>query len=242
MSQNPEMPNSPDPKMPPGLSAARQLLLVLAADWAGRDARLHRYRRASPDLPWASAGPPLAASLGRGGLAWARGGTTPATPGGPVKREGDGCSPAGAFPVTALFGTAPPPDGAKLSWLQATADLKCIDDPASRHYNRIVDRRHVDRVDWASCEDMLRRDARYEIGAVIGCNADPVVAGGGSCLFLHAWEAPGAPTAGCTALARDDMASLAAWLDGTRSPWLVQLPQAAYVDLRGPWRLPEVFA
>ena len=34
----------------------------------------------------------------------------------------------------------------------------------------------------------------------------------------------------------------AGWLDGARLPWLVQLPQVAYADLRGPWRLPEVFA
>lgn len=226
--------------MPSGLSAASQLLLVVAADWAGRDARLHRYQRESTAAPWAVGGPPLDVSLGRGGLAWAQELVTPGMPPGPVKCEGDGCSPAGVFPVNALFGVTVPAGGAKLPWLHATPDLKCVDDAASRHYNRIVDRRHVDRIDWNSCEDMLRADGRYEMGAVIGCNVDPVVPGAGSCLFLHVWEAPGAPTAGCTALARDDMAALAGWLDGARAPRLVQLPHAAYAELRAPWRLPEL--
>ena len=228
--------------MPQGLTQALQLLLVVAADWACSNARLQRYQRLGATAPWVSAGPPLEVSLGRSGLAWAQEFAPPGPSTGPVKREGDGCSPAGAFPVTALFGTSTPAGGARLPWLQATPDLKCVDDPASRHYNRIVDHRRIDRIDWASCEDMLRADGRYELGAVVGCNAEPAIPGAGSCIFLHIREAPGAPTAGCTALARDDMVALAGWLDGARSPWLVQLPDAAYADLRGPWRLPEIFA
>lgn len=225
--------------MPPGLTDALQLLLVVAADWDYANARLYRYQRVSTAAQWVPAGPPLEVSLGRSGSAWAQAFAAPGLTG-PVKREGDGCSPAGAFPLNALFGTSKPVDGTRLPWLQATPDLKCVDDPASRHYNRIVDRSSVDLLDWNSCEDMLRTDGRYELGAVVGCNVKPTVPGAGSCIFLHVREAPGAPTAGCTALARDDMVALAGWLDGARSPWLVQLPHAAYVDLRGPWRLPEL--
>ena len=228
--------------MSPGFISARQLLLVVASDWTSNGAYLGRYERPGAAAPWVPAGSPLAVSLGRGGLAWGRAFLIPGISPGPIKREGDGCSPAGAFPITALFGVSAPAAGAKLPWLQATPDLKCVDDPDSWHYNRIVDRNSVDRIDWQSCEDMLRTDGRYEVGAVVGCNDDPVVPGAGSCLFLHVWEAHGAPTAGCTALARDDMIALSGWLDGARSPWLVQLPHAAFVDLREPWRLPEILA
>ena len=166
-------------------------------------------------------------------------------PGGPVpeKREGDGRSPAGVFPITALFGDSAAAKEmapvATLPWFQATPDLKCVDDPASRYYNRIVDQSVV-TPDWHSCEDMLRQDGRYEIGAVVGYNCDPVVPGAGSCIFLHVWEAPGVPTAGCTAMAREDMLALARWLDGALSPVLVQLPRAVYESVRSDWGLPAI--
>jgi L,D-peptidoglycan transpeptidase YkuD (ErfK/YbiS/YcfS/YnhG family) len=232
------MTNTQIPLRPPALSGALQLLLVVAAGWGARDAQLMCFQRADAVARWAPAGSPLAVTLGRSGLA--PGGALPqglAAP--PMKREGDGCSPAGVFPLAALFGNSEPPGGAKLPWLQATPGLKCIDDPTSRHYNRIVDQDRVDSVDWASCEDMLRTDRRYELGAVVGCNCDPVLPGAGSCIFLHVWEREGAPTAGCTAMALADMTRIAGWLDGARSPLLVQLPRAAYERLRGPWGLPD---
>ena len=164
---------------------------------------------------------------------------------GPEKHEGDGCAPAGIFAITALFGYADPDTpfarAAKLPCLCATRDLKCIDDPASAHYNRIVDQTAIARPDWVSCEDMLRGDERYAVGAVVGHNCDPVVPGAGSCIFLHVWEAPGVPTAGCTAMSLADMTEISAWLDGAAPPLLVQLPQAEYECCREAWGLP-VFA
>lgn len=174
-------------------------------------------------------------------MAW--GGDLPPGGSGPVKREGDGRSPAGVFPITALFGDGAAASevgrSARLPWFPATPDLKCVDDPSSRYYNRLVDRLRVGK-DWQSCEDMLRQDGRYEIGAVVGYNCDPVLPGAGSCIFLHVWEAPGAPTAGCTAMAREDMLALARWLDGALSPVLVQLPRAVYESVRSDWGLPAI--
>lgn len=176
-------------------------------------------------------------------MAWARGFQAVHPGAGAVKSEGDGRSPVGLFPITALFGygAADPrmvPSPA-LPYIQATPDLKCVDDAASRHYNCLVDQSRVAR-DWDSCEDMLRQDGRYEIGAVVGYNDNPVVPGAGSCIFLHVWQGPGVPTAGCTALAREDMLALARWLDGGLSPVLVQLPRAVYRQVREDWGLPAV--
>ena len=223
--------------------ASRQLLLCLAADWQATRGRLQRFERL-PDGGWAAVGSVLPVTLGRAGLAWGRG-LHPALPG-RTKREGDGRSPAGAFAITAVFGYAaadsPLALAAKLPYLGATRDLKCVDDPASAHYNRVVDQSAVAAVDWASSEDMLRADARYAVGAVVAHNAAPPLAGCGSCIFLHVWQAPGVPTAGCTAMALAAMSEIAGWLDGAAAPVLVQLPQAEYERRRKDWGLPALAA
>ncbi len=219
--------------------SSRQLLLCLAVDWQATQGRLQRFER-MPDGGWLAVGSVVSVTLGRAGLAWGRG-LHPAQPG-RTKREGDGRAPAGAFAITAVFGDgaadSPAALAGKMPYLCATRDLKCVDDPASAYYNRIVDRSAVAAADWASSEDMLRADARYAVGAVVAHNAAPPVAGCGSCIFLHVWQAPGMPTAGCTAMALADMSEIAGWLDGAAAPVLVQLPQAEYEWLRAAWGLP----
>ncbi len=224
-------------------AASRQLLAVVAPHWGSTAGRLRRFAREHVDAGWRPVGPALPVSLGRSGLAWGRGRHPLPGGAGRVKREGDGRSPAGVFAISALFGAAAPDSplagAARLPYLTATAGLKAIDDPASAHYNRIVDQTAVAQPDWASCEDMLRDDGRYAVGAVIAHNADPPLPGAGSCIFLHVWAGAGAPTAGCTALALADMRALAGWLDGAAAPLLVQLPRAEYECRRADWGLPE---
>jgi L,D-peptidoglycan transpeptidase YkuD (ErfK/YbiS/YcfS/YnhG family) len=62
--------------------------------------------------------------------------------------------------------------------------------------------------------------------------------GGGSCVFLHIWRSSGLGTAGCTAMAANNLESLLLWLDPSRTPVLVQLPQSAYTRLASKWGLP----
>ena len=221
-------------------SACNQLLLCLASDWDASLGCLQRFER-QPAGGWLAQGSALPVSLGRAGLAWGRG-LHPALPG-RTKREGDGRAPAGIFAISALFGDAAPDSpfarAAKLPYLHASANLKAIDDPASVHYNRIVDQSAIAQPDWASCEDMLRGDSRYAVGAVVGHNIAPVLPGAGSCIFLHVWAGSGVATAGCTAMSLADMTQVAGWLDGACLPLLVQLPRAAYECLRGPWGLPD---
>jgi L,D-peptidoglycan transpeptidase YkuD (ErfK/YbiS/YcfS/YnhG family) len=201
---------------------------------------LQRYEREGIDTPWRACGAAVPVSLGRSGMAWGRG-LHPLF-GGLQKREGDGCTPAGVFAITTLFGNDSRANSfshsAKFPYLLATPDLKAIDDPASAHYNRIIDQTAVAQPDWMSCEDMLRSDGRYDIGAVVAHNADPSLPGAGSCIFLHVWERDGAPTAGCAAMALVDMVALANWLDAAATPVLIQLPQAEYADLSEAWGLP----
>ena len=171
--------SSPIVLSPLNAASSRQLLLVIASNWASRVAQLQRFERTGCAGSWQPVGAPIAVSLGRAGLAWGRG--LHPLDGEAGKREGDGCSPAGGFAMTALFGYAAGDrlfaGAAKLPYLQATPDLKAIDDPASAYYNQIVDQSTLAQPDWASCEDMLRSDQRYAVGAVMAHNCEPVVPG-----------------------------------------------------------------
>lgn len=226
------------------LGITQQLLVVLAPDWCSCAGQLQRFERPRVDATWQPAGPAIPVSLGRSGLAWGRGLHPPFA--GAEKQEGDGRAPAGIFAITALFGSASPDSpfasAAKLPYLCATRDLKCIDDPASAHYNRVVDQSTLAQTDWASSEDMLRSDRRYAVGAIVGHNSERPAPGAGSCIFLHVWENEGTPTAGCTAMSLADMTEIGGWLDGAAAPLLVQLPQAEYERWREAWALPAFSA
>ena len=57
---------------------------------------------------------------------------------------------------------------------------------------------------------MWRDDALYDVVVVIGHNDSPQVPGRGSAIFMHLAHEDYAPTAGCVALARNDLLAVLA--------------------------------
>lgn len=227
----------PNPEAP--LAGALQAVVVTTADWDSVPGSLQRYARASASGPWQKVGAPIQVVVGKSGLGWGIGlhGDPPARSG-PVKREGDGRSPAGVFRIGPAFGWAPAADvpWIHMPYLHLTDAWKCPDDVASSHYNQVLDEGTV-RKDWDSHEDM-RIDA-YRLGAVVEHNWDGQRRkGAGSCIFLHIWGGPGSSTVGCTAMAPSDIEALLRWLDPREHPALVQLPREQYASLRTAWKLP----
>jgi D-alanyl-D-alanine dipeptidase len=220
----------------PALAQASQVLVVRTATWDTTDGTLRRYARDATGA-WRAEGAPVPVVVGRTGLAWGVG-VAPDAAGEPAKREGDGKAPAGLFPLATAFGFAPSAAvGTRLPYIRLVETTECVDDPASAHYNAIVDRARVPRVDWTSSERMRSIDL-YRLGVVVDYNARPRAAGRGSCIFLHVWRGPGSSTAGCTAMAEPALAELVRWLDPARRPALVQLTDAAYARRRAAWGLP----
>jgi D-alanyl-D-alanine dipeptidase len=190
---------------------------------------------------WHEVGDGTPIVVGRTGLAWGLGfdATMGGQDGAPHKREGDGRSPAGVFPLDTAFGFAPLGAAAAphMPYVSLTNQTDCVDDPNSAHYNTVVDRDRVARVDWSSAERM-RTINQYQLGVIVGYNAAPPLPGRGSCIFLHIWAGPASTTAGCTALDVHALEALVRWLDASRQPMLVQLPSREYQQLRGRWELP----
>ncbi len=227
----------PPPQIPSLLAGSlpkkcRQVLLVLSPARSSVPARLWMLERtaaakndeAAPGpSDWKPVSGPFPVVLGRNGLAWGLGDHTPAAPAGwPAKKEGDGCSPAGVFPVTFAFGSDSPGDNAwiKLPYRLTSPTLRGVDDPASRYYNQVIDETTV-TPDWNSSEDMLREDGVYRWGAFIAHNPKGERARG-SCIFLHLWRGPDRGTAGCTAMPEPTLRRVLGWLDPACHPCLVQ--------------------
>ena len=188
-----------EPSCPEPLADARRLVLVTTQGMDRLSARLRRFERAEAGAPWRALGPAEHAVVGRSGLAWGHGFRANARADEPVKREGDGRSPAGFFRIGRGFGvpaTARPGDLV----LRPAATL-CVDDPASPDYNRIVPFRAGLAGEDMGAEPLYRR------GLVIDYPGD-AAARAGSCIFLHVWRSSGQGTAGCVALPEARVAAI----------------------------------
>ena len=218
---------------PDALARAEQIVAVTTPDWNATQGTLRRYERDGG--AWRAVGAEIPIVVGRTGVAW-----DPrlhlAAAGEPEKHEGDGKSPAGAFPLDTAFGYADPAPALRLPYVALQPGSDCVDDGRSVRYNTVVDRAAMPRVDWSSAEHMRTID-QYRFGVIVGYNAPPTP-GLGSCIFLHIWNGPTSTTAGCTAMDADALLALMQWLDRARRPALVQLPSAAYARLRNAWALP----
>lgn len=117
------------------------------------------------------------------------------------KREGDGASPVGVWPIRRVLYR--PDVGAPATALPAAPierDDGWCDDPQDPAYNRPVKLPYP-----ASAETMWRDDHIYDLVVVLGHNDDPPRPGLGSAIFLHLAREDYSPTQGCVALARPDL-------------------------------------
>ncbi|MDB4951354.1 MAG: putative rane protein [Gemmatimonadetes bacterium] len=225
---------------PPVADPPLQAVVSITEGWDGVQATVQRYERKGAYSPWQAVGQPMRAVVGRSGLGWGEGLYEAPGGTGPVKREGDGRAPAGVFRLGTAFGYLPADSlpWIRIAYRQSTAESQCVDDPASRAYNSLVDLRNVARPDWTSHEEMLRPDSLYRLGVFVDHNVRPASAGRGSCIFLHVWAGPTVGTSGCTAFAPAALEEVVRWLDPTRRAVLVQLPRAEYDRMRQAWSLP----
>ena len=130
-------------------------------------------------------------AMGRGGVV-----------GSAEKREGDGGTPAGLWPLRRLLfrpdRLAPPATGLPIRPIRPLDAWG--DAPGDEAYNRPTL--------WpraTSIERLWRDDRLYDLVVVVGHNDDPVVAGAGSAIFLHVARPDYGPTEGCVALALADL-------------------------------------
>lgn len=145
---------------------------------------------------------PVEAVIGRNGLA----------PYG-EKEEGDGRTPSGVFALHRAFGYEKQVTTG-LDYRQATKKDFWIDDSTSVDYNQWVS----GQVPAVSHEVLRREDDLYKYVIVMEYNTNPVVTDKGSAIFMHIWRQANQPTAGCVAMAEEDILKFLVWLKKEKSP------------------------
>ena len=118
------------------------------------------------------------------------------------KREGDGASPIGAWPMKQVFYRADrlsrPQTG--LPCREITTMMGWCDAPRDPAYNQLVTLPYA-----ASHEVLWREDHAYDVIVELGHNDAPPHPGYGSAIFLHVAKPDYTPTEGCIALAFNDL-------------------------------------
>jgi len=219
------------------------MILVLADSMNATKGNLFRFERVSIKNNWIRFGNSIPVVLGKNGLAWGIELDNEDTLTMPIKREGDGRSPAGVFTLSSAFGYSrvEKMKGLKIPYIHITEMLECVDDVNSEYYNKLILRDEVENVDWQSSEKMYFADIWYELGVVVDYNVNPIRKDCGSCIFIHNWSDPNETTAGCTETAPSDLKEIIYWLDSSKNPVLVQLSRQLFDKYKKSWGLPEVY-
>ena len=185
--------------------SATQLVTVVAPQRSSTQGILRLWR--TNGRCWRAVAGPWTAWLGQRGVST-------------NKHEGDRTTPAGAFGFgRVVYGIGPNP-GVRYAYRRIVCGDWWVEDPSSPHYNRF---RHVPcgskppfRV---TSEDLSRSPTAYRHLAFIRYNADPVVPGRGSGIFLHA--STGRPTLGCVSLPLPELVAVLRWLRPESKPLIV---------------------
>lgn len=194
------------------LIASEQLIVVLSAELNATNGTMQRYEK---EKVWRKIGEEIPVVLGRNGLGYS-------DQKNPLKKEGDGRSPAGVFPISSTFGYDEHPNSA-MPYHYADEKLICVDDIEDERYNTfaLLDPLTPPK----SFENMRRSDDVYRNGAVIGYNTSGEK-GRGSCIFIHLNHSDHRPTSGCTAMDEAPLIELLHWLDPQKNPQILQIPKS----------------
>ncbi|MCG8494227.1 MAG: L,D-transpeptidase family protein [Sneathiellales bacterium] len=125
------------------------------------------------------------------------------------KNEGDHASPAGTYPLRALYYRKDriQKPVCYLDAIEISQEMGWCDDPVHPEYNR-----RISLPFSASHETLWRHDALYDLIVVLGHNDNPPVPGKGSCIFMHVAKEGYEGTEGCVALQKQDLLELLALL------------------------------
>lgn len=216
----------------------QQAIVGITSSWQSSHANLYLYEKQKG--AWVKVAGPWKTRLGRAGSAWGKG-IHPNPKGVTLKKEGDQKSPAGIFWIGGAWGDAAQiKKHPALPYRKVTPRDLWVEDSKSPHYNCHLILGHDPNTAWEKNQQMKQNDYAHSLKLFIAHNAPPKpTPGAGSAVFFHIWRGGGSkPTAGCTTMPEATLKNLVAWVDPTKKPIYIFLPEAEYQKYRGSWQLP----
>lgn len=185
---------------------SNQIINVTASAEEPSKATVTCYSRSDSRSPWIKEIGPSPARIGRNGIALPN-----------DKKEGDGKTPSGLWPIGYAFGFASEaPIKTRSPYRQLTSRDFWIDFAPSPLYNMWFS----GEIPQVSHEALHNLPIRYEVVLTTLYNTHPTIPAKGSAIFIHIWLSPSTPTSGCVSVSREDMLKILAWIDPTKSPML----------------------
>jgi L,D-peptidoglycan transpeptidase YkuD (ErfK/YbiS/YcfS/YnhG family) len=187
---------------PVPVATARQAITVEASSFRATSATVRLWQR--DGACWKAVAGPWTARLGRNGLS-------------AQHREGDGTTPTGTYALdSTVYGLRPDP-GVRYPYRRIACGDWWDGDPASPTYNTFRRLGCDERPPFGGGSEALwKATTAYRYLIPIRYNADPVVPGRGSAIFLHVNGA--AATAGCVSLPEAELVQTLRWLRPAARP------------------------
>ncbi|MEM9081020.1 MAG: L,D-transpeptidase family protein [Verrucomicrobiota bacterium] len=220
-------------------SNCQQAIVGIASDWKSSHVTLHLYEKDAQGQ-WHLASQPWKGRLGGKGLAWGIG-LHPSPAGETTKKEGDRKAPAGIFKIGGAFGYEENIQrNPALPYLQITTRDLFVEDSSSKYYNRHLRLNHEPKSSWEKKQQMRQNDHAHSLKLFIKHNLNPqALPHAGSAIFFHIWRKNGAAsTFGCTTMHEQNLRTLIAWVNPSKNPLYILLPEKDYLARRSSWQLP----
>jgi L,D-peptidoglycan transpeptidase YkuD (ErfK/YbiS/YcfS/YnhG family) len=186
-------------------------IVAVTNDGSGTEATLRAYQKSGGH--WTQVFGPFPVHIGAGGFSQ-------------TVSEQTVASPIGFFTLTQAFGNDADP-GTRLPYHHVAYGDVWVDQSSSPHYNTL----QTGDADGSlgTGEKLWEVVPEYDYGAVIDYNRWPVTAGAGSAFFMHVTD--GRPTAGCVAMAVDNLLPVLKWLDPAQHPRIAMGPESAVLGM-----------
>lgn len=196
-----EVRSEPQSSIHSGLFQSEQILLIVGNP-GETQGELHFYGVEEGD--WKLLYPVVPVWFGRNGLIPEE-----------QKREGDGFTPYGSFPIRRILGKGKR-SIRNLEYTQIRKNDHWSDVTTSKHYNQLIRKKEKGATS-------LWNSSNYQLFIVIEHNTNPSIPGYGSMIFIHPWEET-KPTSGCVGVKLVDLQEIIEQFDGAKNPYILIIP------------------